>query len=133
MLSKTLVISFLAPVLLVFSLAGVHGGVNGEPNAYFYGAIDVDITVLPNSDMDIAETIELVYTSGTFHYADRWIPMDRVESITGVGVWEGDRKYESNSKVRGWIAERKESGKALGGDSYAYSAWVDDGKFCIGW
>lgn len=133
MLSKTLLTLFLVPVLLIFSLAGVHVGVRAEPNEYFYGSMDVDINVLPNSDMDITETIKIVYTSGTFNYADRWIPMDRVESITGAEVWEGERKYEFNPKVRSWIAERKESGKSVGGDSYAYTTWIDGGKFWIGW
>ncbi|MBM4451381.1 MAG: DUF2207 domain-containing protein [Chloroflexi bacterium] len=132
-MSKVCLVAFWALVLFGLSLVGVHGGVCGEPNEYFYGAIDVDINILPNSDMDITETIKIVYTSGTFHYADRWIPMDRVESITGVEVWEGEREYGFNPKVRRWIAERKESGKALGGDSYAYATWVDGGKFWIGW
>jgi len=101
--------------------------------AYSYGFIDVDIDVLPDSDMEITETINLLYHSGTFYYADRWISMDKVESISNVVVREGDLYYDFNPKVRKWIDERKEKGSAPGGDSYAFVNWFEGNKLWIGW
>ncbi|MBS3784056.1 MAG: DUF2207 domain-containing protein, partial [Anaerolineae bacterium] len=77
---------------------------------------NVSITVLGNGDFVVEETQEITFTSGQFHFGYRNIPMDRLESITDVTVWEGDRQYE-----RGF------------GDSYTYQTSVDDGDFQIKW
>ncbi len=107
--------------------------VQAADQVYHYESIDVGINLQPNSDLDITETQKLVYESGTFYYAYRWIPLDRVVAIDKISVSEGDRSYAFNPAVRGWIEERQKKGTAPGGDTYAYASWVDNGKLWIGW
>jgi uncharacterized membrane protein len=101
--------------------------------AYNYDSINVDISVLENSDMLINEVQTFNFTSGDFHYGFRWIPTDRLESIDNVEVWEGDRQYTLDPSVKKWIDIRKETGGSPGGDNYAYSTWTENDRFFIGW
>jgi len=84
--------------------------------------------------MVITEAQKLVYTSGTFHYANRSIPMDKVTAIGDVAVWEDARQYPLNLAVAVWIRERQKTGGAPGGETYAFDTWIDkNGQFWIGW
>ena len=104
-----------------------------DDRVYHYESINVDIQILKNSDIQVTEIQTFVFTSGDFHYAFRWIPTDRLESIDNVEVWEGARQYQLNPLVREWIDIRKETGESPGGDNYAYATWKEKGKFWIGW
>ena len=57
--------------------------------------------------------------------------MDRVDSITGVTVREGEQSYPQNSAVKGWIEDRKKTGSALGGNAHATETSGD--KLWVGW
>ncbi len=54
---------------------------------------DANITVQKNGDIFVEETQEITFTSGSFHFGYRAIPLDRVEDITNLQVFErqGDR------------------------------------------
>ena len=59
----------------------------------------VDIDILSNSDMEITETQKYSFLEGTFHYGYRWIPLDEVDSIDRVQVYEDGRPYVRNPAV----------------------------------
>lgn len=115
---------------LFFSSFGAARAAN---QVYHYDSINVDISILANSDMRISEVQTFNFTSGDFHYGFRWIPMDRLESIDSVEVWEGDRQYTLNPSVEDWIDIRKKTGESPGGDTYAYATWTEKDKFWVGW
>lgn len=124
------------PFTMLAALAALSlfaGGAAAADKAYHYQLIEVDIKILENSDLLITETLVFAFTSGDFHYGYRWIPMDRLESIDDVEVWEGERKYELNPQVRRWIDIRREKGSSPGGDNYAYTTWVYKNQFWIAW
>jgi uncharacterized membrane protein len=124
-------------IAVVFAMLGIFvvgsRAVSAANQAYNYDSINVDISVLKDSDMRISEVQTYNFTSGDFHYGFRWIPTDRVGSIDNVEVWEGDRQYTLDPSVKKWIDIRKETGGSPGGDNYAYSTWTEYDKFFIGW
>ncbi len=89
---------------------------NASGKALYWKRLDVEITVLPNSDIHIIETWEIVFTSGGFHFGYRSIPTDRLEGIADVEVWEGDRRFRPGH-----------------GGEYTYETYYDDGDFVIKW
>ena len=119
--------------VLAWLVSAVFISAQAVDQLYHYDSIDVNIDIQSNSDMDITETQKLVYQSGTFYYAYRWIPLDRIDIIDSVSVSEGNRLYPENPAVRKWIEERQEDGTAPGGNSYAFSTWIDNNKRWIGW
>nr|HID15013.1 DUF2207 domain-containing protein [Anaerolineae bacterium] len=100
---------------LVATLALI-GVARAQSKTLYWERFDVNITVLPNGDFIVEEIQEIVFTSGEFHYGYRTIPMDRLENITGVEVWEGNRQYEQGY-----------------GDDYTFHTYVDEGDFTIKW
>jgi hypothetical protein len=99
---------------LFLSLAGV---VQAQNKTYIWDRLDVDVTVLENSDIRVVETQQFTYVSGEFHYGYREIPTDRLESIADIEVWEGDRQYQQGH-----------------GGGYTYETFYnDDGEFTIKW
>jgi hypothetical protein len=126
--AKWLWAAMAALLLVVILPVPVHAD-----SQYFYDYINVDINVLPNSDMEVAETQGFVFTSGTFQFAERWIELDKVVSIDTVEVWEGNMPLIYNPQVKKWIADRKEHGSAIGGSSYAFYDEVRGNKLWIGW
>jgi len=105
-------------VLLLVLAAGLLLGTTAQAQSQtlYWERFDVNITVLENGDFVVEEIQRIQFTSGQFHFGYRTIPMDRLEDITDVGVWEGDRRYE-----RG------------GSGEYTYRTSVDDGNFDIRW
>jgi len=113
-MSKKRLLGLLVITVLLFGLAGV---VQAQSKTYIWDRLDVDITVLDNSNIRIVESQQFTYVSGEFHFGYREIPTDRLERITDVEVWEGDRQYQPGR----------------GGD-YTYETFYnDDGDFTIKW
>jgi uncharacterized membrane protein YgcG len=76
---------FLAALVVVLaSWSAAHA----QEKSLYWQRYDVNITVLENSDMLVEETQEIAFTSGTFRFGFRAIPLDRVEDITDVQVSE---------------------------------------------
>jgi uncharacterized membrane protein YgcG len=76
-----------------------------ETKVYHWDSIDVDIAILPNGDMEVVETHRYVFTRGSFTFAYREIPLDRVEAIDNVWVEEDGRRYSEN-EVQVQLQER---------------------------
>ena len=74
-----------------------------EEQMTFFDSLQVDINILSNSDMEITETQKYSFLSGTFHYGYRWIPLDGVDSVDGIQVYEDGRPYVRDPAVRRWI------------------------------
>jgi uncharacterized membrane protein YgcG len=128
------IITIISLLVLACLLSGFTDSVVADDaNSYYYDSINVDINVLQNGDMEITEVQKLDYESGDFHYAYRWVPSNRIESIDNVSVSEKDAEYVLNSRVRNWIEERQESGGSPGGDIYAYDVRLDGDDYWIGW
>ena len=92
MFRKGQVTLLLVAVILVLGLVGVAQAQTAS-KTFYWNRLDVDITVLPNSDMRIVETWQATFTSGTFTFAYRDIPMERVTDITDLAVSEGTQKF----------------------------------------
>ncbi len=115
-------------------LVGIHSVALAEGfKDYHYDFINFDINILANSDMEITETQKFVFTSGNFHYGYRWLPLDKVDSIDRVEVWENGKKYPQNPEVKEWIYMQKKEGGSDGGDTYAFTTWTEGNKMWIGW
>ncbi len=64
-----------------------------QSKTLFWERYDVDITVQTNGDMLVEETQIIQFTSGSFTYGYRTIPMGKTEGIEDVQVWEENRQY----------------------------------------
>ncbi len=87
-------------LMLALLLATV---VNAQDKTLRWNRYDVNIAVQPNGDLVIEETEEIAFTSGSFHFGYRAIPLDRVESLSDIQIFErrGDRLIaykQSNSE-----------------------------------
>ena len=80
----------LASLLLLGLAPHAHGDGDKE---YHWDYIAVDITVLPDGDLDIVETQRYVFTEGTFTFAYRDLALQRVESIDDIWIEEGGQRY----------------------------------------
>lgn len=81
-----LFLSLVAALTLV--LIVIVGSVQAQAKTLYWDSYQVDITILPSGDFRVVETQHLVFTSGTFRYGIRHIPLDYVEDITDVAVSE---------------------------------------------
>ncbi len=101
--------------LLLLLMIGLFVGlpslaVEAQDKTYYWDRINVDITLLSNSDIEIVETQTFVFTQGSFTFAYRNIPMNRLQSITNVEVWEGQTRYQSGRDAPGTFRVSREGG-----------------------
>ena len=88
-------------LLALILILGSWGFAQAQEKSLYWQRWDVDIDVQQNSDMLVEEVQEIVFTSGTFRFGFRSIPLDRVERITDIQVSEVidgvERPYTSGS------------------------------------
>ncbi len=77
-----------ALLLVVVVLLAVGGVAQAQDKTLYWQRYDVDITILTNGDFRVIETNELVFTSGTFRFGQREIPIDKLDGISDVTVSE---------------------------------------------
>ena len=63
-----------------------------DDKAYYWDYIHGDIAVQRNGDMEITESQRFVFTRGTFTFAYRDIPLDRVERVDNIWVEENGQR-----------------------------------------
>lgn len=88
-----------------------------ETKDYYWDFINVDIAVNSDGSFTVAETQRYVFTQGTFQHGYRAIPLDKVDSITDVSVWEGNTPYKA-------VRSQAEGG---------YTTSETDGNLAIDW
>ncbi len=104
---------FLTVALLLTSMAAS----GSQSKSLYWDRFDVNIQVLSNGDFIVEEVQAITFTSGSFHFGYRTIPLDRVEAISDVEVWEGQRQYE----------------QGYGESPYTFTTYTDEGDLNIKW
>lgn len=85
-ISKYLIISFCACLLSLFPALA-------QTNAPFYwDFINVDITLESDGDLWVTETQKYTFTDNHTNQRYRYIPLNRVDQITNVTVYEGEER-----------------------------------------
>ncbi len=113
---RSLFISFI--IVLILVPASV---ILAQDKSLRWNRFDVNITVLPNGDMKIEEIQAITFTSGSFHYGFRSIPLDRVESITDIQVFE-----LKGGRLQEYAASSSQ-------DEYTFDVYRKDGEQKIYW
>jgi len=113
----------LEPLLQLPEAHEVTGRVASIEQEAYLDFLDVDITVLSNSDMRITETQKYVFRSGTFRYGYRWIPLEKVDSIDSIAVYEDGRAYVRRRSSEGTNTD----------DSHTFTTWTEGNRLWIGW
>ena len=85
--------------LALIVLLGLSTSASARTKSLYAERFDVDMTLLPNGDLRVVETLEIVFQGGPFHFGFRTIPGNRLESIGNIEVWEGERRYQSGSSL----------------------------------
>lgn len=88
------------PFIVVIALVWLSVPSGAQAKSLYWKRFDVDVTVLPNGDLRVVETQEIVFLGGPFHYGYATIPGDRLEGITDIEVWEGGQRYEQSRSSR---------------------------------
>ena len=111
---------WLGLTLALILIVGSWGLAQAQEKSLYWQRWDVDIDVQENSDMLVDETQQIVFTSGTFRFGYRAIPLDRVGEITDVQVSEiidgVERPYTPGST-----------------GEYGFTTSVSDGELQITW
>jgi positive regulator of sigma E activity len=71
-----------------------------EPSPFYWEFIHVEIDVQENGDMLVTETQKYVFTASYSNKRYRWLPLDKVDSIENVEVFEGDRKLSVTTRIK---------------------------------
>ncbi len=113
---RSLLITFV--ILLILVPAGV---ILAQDKSLRWDRFDVNITALPNGDMKIEEIQAITFTSGSFHFGFRSIPLDRVESINNIQVFE-----LKGGRLREYAFSSSQ-------DEYTFDTYQEDGEQKIYW
>jgi uncharacterized membrane protein len=104
------------PLVLIVLLL-VPAAVDAQTKTLYWERYNVDITVQENGDLLIEEIQSIVFTSGTFTFGYRTIPLWRTDGITDIQVWEGDRQYVQSTSQ----------------DPFTFSVSRDSGELIVRW
>lgn len=74
--------------LLGVAFLAAHAASAQESPPVYWEFINVDIDVQGNGDLLVTETQKYVFTGPHTNQRQRWIPLDKVDTITGVQVFE---------------------------------------------
>jgi hypothetical protein len=77
-----------------------------EPPPFYWGFINVDISVQDNGDMLVTETQKYVFTAAHTNERYRWIPLDKVAAIESVEVLEEGQVLSATTGIENnqfWI------------------------------
>lgn len=74
--------------LLVLLSASVPAGASAQGKTFVWDRYDVYLTILPTGELQVLERQTITFTSGTFTFGFRSIPLDKTEGIYDVAVSE---------------------------------------------
>jgi hypothetical protein len=106
-MDKRRLTGLLFALVLLFTVGQVA---SAQDQQYYWEFIDVDLTVLENSDIRVVETQKFVFTRGSFHFAYRNIPTSRLDSIVDVSVSEGEVRYVRGTETPSTFTTSREDG-----------------------
>ncbi|PSN11353.1 hypothetical protein C7293_24615, partial [filamentous cyanobacterium CCT1] len=90
-------------------LLSLSVGLAQATSPFHWDFINVDIALKPNGDMVVAETQKYTFTADHTNQRYRYIPLDKVDRITDVAVYEGAKQIPSQTGIEGdqyWIRWR---------------------------
>ncbi len=93
-----------AAILTCFICLGI--GVAQASTPFFWDSIDVDLTLETDGDLLVTETQKYVFTQNHTHERYRYIPLDGIDSITDVAVYENNEPLTVETGIRNndyWI------------------------------
>ncbi len=101
-----------ALVVVLAVLLALAGGAQAQDRALYWQRYDVDIAILKSGDIRVTETQELVFTSGTFRFGQREIPLQRLDNLGDFTVAEegGPEYVLSDSGEPYTYSVRRENG-----------------------
>ena len=99
-------------LLLLIALL-LPASVQAQSQSLFWERYDVDITVTKEGDLLVEERQSITFTSGSFHYGYRTIPMDKTDGIVNVEVWEGGTQFLPSSSGSEYTFRANEEGNEL--------------------
>ncbi|NEQ73346.1 MAG: DUF2207 domain-containing protein [Okeania sp. SIO2C9] len=98
------ILTFLVAILIGLSPALQTIAQGTSP--FYWDFINVEIDVQKNGDMLVSETHKYVFTQPHTNQRYRYIPLDKVDKITDVTVWENQEQIPSKTGIRNnkrWI------------------------------
>ena len=95
-------------LIIIISLINIAPAATAAtyPYYFYWDFINVDIDVQTNGDMLITENQKYVFTKLGRNQRYRYIPLDQVDEITDVSVFENDKKIVSDTGIENnnfWI------------------------------
>ncbi|WP_339134546.1 MAG: DUF2207 domain-containing protein [Candidatus Electrothrix sp. GW3-4] len=108
-LRQLLAVSVRAIVLAVFLLNTQTASAKSPP--FYWDFINVLIDVQQNGDMLITETQKYVFTGPHTNERYRYIPLDKVDGIDQIEVYEGEEKLPFSTNIKNgqrWVKWRHE-------------------------
>ncbi len=110
-------ILFLTALLILLS-ASVFSGASAQSKTLYWDRYDVSLTVLPTGELQVVERQAITFTSGTFTFGFREIPLDKTEGIYNVSISEpGVGQYRND----------------YSGDPYTFYTEQTGGRLAIRW
>ncbi len=100
--------------LLTLMLLLVPAAAGAQSKTLYWEQYHTDITVETNGDLMVQELQTIAFTSGTFTYGYRTIPLGKTEGIDDVQVWEGNRQYAPSTSQESYtFSVREQSGELV--------------------
>lgn len=84
-------------LLSVIAAFAIPPSAQAQTKTLYWERYHTDITVLTNGDLLVEEQESIVFTSGTFTYGYRTIPLDKTDGITDIQISEGNHQYKETS------------------------------------
>ena len=100
-------------LLLLLVILLVPAAAQAQSKSLHWERYDVDIAVTKEGDLLITEQQVIAFTSGSFHYGYRTIPLDKTSGIENVQVWEGSRQYALSSSQSEYTFTADQEGDEL--------------------
>ena len=88
------IVSYILLITLIY-LSNIAPAEAGYPYYFYWDFINVDINIQKNGDMVITENQKYVFTKPGRSERYRYIPLDKVDGITDISVFEDNKKIAS--------------------------------------
>jgi hypothetical protein len=100
-------------LLLLIAVLLLPSAAQAQSKSLFWDRYDVNITVTEEGDLLVEEHQSITFTSGSFHYGYRTIPMDKTDGIVNIEVWEGGTQFRPSSSENEYTFTATEEGNEL--------------------